>query len=89
MSFKNEMREFMQEMRLAFVKEQTVIQEQSKLILFLERQNKELSDRLMARDYPELKTYGDVKYKKDPVYDFEEDEENAGAILDPDNLNEV
>ena len=52
----------------------------------LKKQNKELMDRLMARNFQELATLrepeGDVVVMKPPKLKPEEDEDNAGAIID-------
>ena len=82
MRFKNEVRKFMEEMRLVFIKEKTVIEEQGRMILLLQGQNKHLLDRLMARDYPELQTYSLVNYSEKPTMDFDSDEELVGTIVD-------
>lgn len=82
MRFKNEIRKFMEEMRLVFIKEKTVIEEQGRMILLLQGQNKDLLDRLMARDYPELQTYSPTSYSGEPTMDFDSDEELVGTIVD-------
>jgi len=90
MSFRNEVRDFMREMRLAFIKEKTITQEQSKMILLLEKQNSNLMNRLMARDYPELQTYTPVSQGgEEPTMDFESDEELAGTVLDPERVEDA
>jgi hypothetical protein len=82
MGLRKEVRKFMDDMRLALVKNNTVIQEQGRMILLLERQNKELLDRLMARDLPELKTWEPVSYSKEPTMDFDlTDEELSGTVV--------
>ena len=82
MSFRNEVRKFMEEMRLVFIKEKTVIEEQGRMILLLQGQNKDLLDRLMARDYPELQTYSPTSYSEEATLDFDQDEELVGTIVD-------
>lgn len=82
MRFRNEVRKFMEEMRLVFIKEKTVIEEQGRMILLLQGQNKDLLDRLMARDYPELQTYSPTSYSEEATLDFDQDEELVGTIVD-------
>ena len=91
MRFKNKVRRFMRIMELAFVKDKTVIQEQSRMILVLQEQNNDLLNRLMARDYPELQTYNTTRYKKEGEVDmdFTSDEDLAGTIVDPDAVEDT
>lgn len=80
MGFKKEVRAFMKNMELTLARENVTLEEQGRLIAFLQQQNKELLDRLMARDYPELRTFGPVDYsqKSEEI----EDEEIIGTIVD-------
>jgi len=91
MSFRSEVRKFMQDVHLALVKKETIVQEQSRMILVLQAQNKDLLDRLMARDYPELATYTPVNYrgKDEATMDFEYDENLAGAVVDGETMEET
>ena len=90
MRFRNEVRSFMKDMRDAFIKEETVIQEQARTILILQGQNTDLFNRLMAQDFKEFKTFTahEVEYPKpeDATMDFESDENLAGEDVDPENL---
>lgn len=84
MGFRNEVREFMREMQLIFIKQKTIMNEQSRMILMLQQERKEMLNRLMARDYPELQTFQGPRYK-DPDeadLDFTSDENLAGEIVD-------
>lgn len=91
MRFRNEVREFMRKMELAFTREEAVIQEQSRMILLLEKQNRGLLDRLMARNYPELQTYSPASYKgeEEATMDFEHDEDLAGTIVNPEAVEDA
>lgn len=91
MSFRKEIRNFMEKLSLEFVKNKTIIQEQSRMILMLQEQNKDLLDRLMARDYPELQTWTGPTYKKEGEVDldFTENEDFAGLDVDPDAPEEA
>ena len=91
MRFREEVRRFMQEIRLVLGKKEVVVQEQSRMILVLQEQNRDLLNRLMARDYPELATYTAAKYKEEGEVDldFTQNEELAGAVVDPDTGEEV
>lgn len=91
MRFRQEVRKFMREMQLVFIKDKTIIQEQSRMILVLREQNKDLLNRLMARNYPELQTYTPVEHKKEGEYDldFESDEDLAGCDVNPDAVEDT
>ena len=91
MRFKDDVRKFMRAMELAFIKDKTIIQEQSRMILVLQEQNRDLMNRLMARDYPELQTYTSPTYKKEGEvdYDFTSDEDFAGTDVDPDAVEDT
>lgn len=91
MGFRKEVRSFMRKMEIALVRKETVVQAQSRMILVLQGQNKDLLNRLMARDYPELETYSPVGYKKEdePTMDFEHNEDLAGTIVDPDEVEDA
>lgn len=84
MSFRGEVRDFMREMRLVFIKQKTIMNEQSRMILMLKEERSEMLNRLMARDYPELQTFQGPRYK-DPDeadLDFTSDESIAGESVD-------
>lgn len=88
MGFKKEVREFIDEMREAFVEQRVMIDTQRSYINQLLKQNTELHDRLMSRNYPEFRTYDTpvVQFSK-PDYDFREDDELTGKIVDPEEYN--
>lgn len=89
MSFRNEVRIFMQRMNEAFVEQKIMITAQKKYIDSLLKQNTELFNRLMAKDFTELQTYSPVSVQLSPfgapTYDFEQDEDLAGTVVDPDS----
>ena len=73
MEFKKEVREFM-----AWSRAEGSVRDQ------LIKQNQELMDRLMARDFVELKTYNPSfpeDDKETPKYDSTKDETAAGEII--------
>ena len=74
MGFRKEVREFMAKRNI-----------EGDLIRLLQRQNQDLMDRLMARDFSELKTYSPDNLEgpdKEPEYDATEDETAAGEIIE-------
>ena len=85
MSFRGEVREFMREMRLAFIKQEMIVKSQERMSEVLVQERKDLLDRLMARNFPELQTYATTEYSKDPILDFDQDDNLAGAIVDREN----
>jgi len=81
MSFRAEVREFISEGR----NERKVIAILLDELAVLRMQNKDLMDRLMARNFEELKVYqsGETKdiYLPPKELELDEDETNAGEIL--------
>jgi len=74
MGFKKEVREFMAKQN-----------SQGDLVKHLIKLNQDLMDRLMARDFSELKTYSPDLLDglvKEPEYDATEDETAAGEIIE-------
>jgi len=82
MGFRAEVREFIAEGR----NERKVISILLDELAVLRIQNKDLMDRLMARNFEELKVYGGDNLPKDTYLppkelELDEDETNAGEIL--------
>ncbi len=74
MGFKKEVREFMAKQNST-----------GDLVKHLTKLNQDLMDRLMARDFSELKTYSPDytdDLDKEPEYDATKDETAAGAIIE-------
>ncbi len=87
MSFKKDMRIFMEEVRefMTFMrKHAATVALHKELIARLEKQNKDLMDRFMARNFEELRTYQTSVEMSVPkeLYKPEEDESLAGEVVD-------
>jgi len=82
MSFRKEVREFISECREHKKKKNGIVALLKEQIVRLEDQNKDLMNRLMARDLPELTTFTlpEIENKKE-VYKPEEDEALAGEVV--------
>lgn len=88
MRFKAEVREFMRLMRGAFLEQKTMIEVQQAYCDQLLRQNAELHNRLMSKDYPEFRTFEvpSVNFNP-PEYDYREDEGLTGAMVNPEEYD--
>ena len=84
MSFRKEIRLFMQDISDCMKKALVGVEVYKDIIKELRKQNQDLLDRLAARNLPELKTFT-LPEEESPLseYKFQEDEDLAGEIYIP------
>ena len=82
MSFRSEVRGFIQDYYNWRKKKDVTISVLKTQIMELRSQNEDLMDRVLARDLPELKTFALPAFKQEKEeYKPEEDESRAGEII--------